>query len=123
MPSQLVAAATQLRKASGLDDLEELLDEELPEPHIPISASRQLPLPFELVLDVDVAKHVPHFAMMLSTALSHFTVLDGHPLTNSTDRTNPSKARFMSSPHHYGRASLYVRLSRAVHPESSAPTA
>jgi len=123
MPSQLVALATQARKASGLRlELDEL-DDELPDPHMLMSACRQLALPFELVLDVDVAKHVPHFAMMLSTALSHFTVLDGHPLTNSTDRTNPSKARFMSSPHHYGRASLYVRLSRAVHPESSAPTA
>jgi hypothetical protein len=98
MPSQLVAAATQLRKASGLDDLEELLDEELPEPHIPISASRQLPLPFELVLDVDVAKHVPHLAMMLSTALSHFTVVDGHPVTHRTENTNPRNARFMAPP-------------------------
>ena len=36
-----------------------------------MSARRQLPLPFELVEEVEVAKQVPHLAMMLSTAFTH----------------------------------------------------
>ncbi len=36
-----------------------------------MSARRQLPLPFELVKEVEVAKQVPHLAMMLSTAFTH----------------------------------------------------
>jgi hypothetical protein len=98
MPSQLVALATQARKASGvLRELDEL-DDEPPDPHMFSSACRQLALPFELVLDVEVAKHVPHFAMMLSTALSHFAVVDGHPLTARSEKTNPTNARFMAPP-------------------------
>jgi hypothetical protein len=102
MPSQVVAYATQSRNASGLAALDELDDDELPTPHIPSSASRQLSLPRELVLDVDVPKHVPHLAMTLSTALSH---LDSSgdcdcnwfvQAPRPKQRTNPRKARFMS---------------------------
>lgn len=97
MPSQLVALATQLRNASGLGDDELNEDDEVDDPHMPRSAWRQLPLVRELVLDVDVPKHVPHLAMMLSTALSHFAVEEtGHPVTERTDNTNPRKAIFMS---------------------------
>jgi hypothetical protein len=77
MTSQLVALATQARKASGLDALDDddaELDDE-PDPHMPISASLQLALPLELVDDVDVPKQVPHLAMMLSTAFSHIDEL------------------------------------------------
>ena len=116
--SQLVALATQLRNASGLDALDELnellLDDE-PVGHSSFRASRQLVLPREeLELDDEEAlddedddpgKQVPHLAMMLSTALSHLDAspLDnssgGQPVTNNSDdteRTNPRKARFMS---------------------------
>jgi len=79
MTSQLVALATQSRNASALLELElEELDDEPDDPHMSIRAVRQLVLLNELVLDDeddeedDVPKHVPHFAMMLSTALSHF---------------------------------------------------
>jgi len=96
MPSQVVAAATQFRKASGLDELEEL-DELDDDPHMPISAWRQLELVRELVLDVDIPKHVWHLAMMLSTALSHLDVALGQPVTDSTDNTNAMKAIFMRS--------------------------
>ena len=96
MPSQVVAAATQFRKASGLDELEEL-DELDDDPHMPISACRQLELVRELVLDVDIPKHVWHLAMMLSTALSHLDVALGQPVTDSTDNTNAMKAIFMCS--------------------------
>jgi hypothetical protein len=101
MPSQVVAYATQSRNASGLAALDELEDE-LPTPHIPSSASRQLSLPRELVLDVEVPKHVPHLAMTLSTARSHFDISADcdcswfvqAPRLKQT--TNPRKARFMS---------------------------
>jgi len=116
MPSQLVAFATQLRNASGLEELDELdelneldeldeLDEELPTPHIPSSASRQLSLPSELVLDVEVPKHVPHLAMTFSTAFSHLDrscdcdcswFVQEATSKQTTERTNPRKARFMS---------------------------
>ena len=73
MTSQLVALATQARKASGVEWLDELdeLDDELPDPHMSMSARRQLALPFELVREVEFAKQVPHLAMMLSTAFTH----------------------------------------------------
>jgi hypothetical protein len=105
MTSQLVALATQARKASGLEALDELddRDDELPEPHMSIRARRQLALPFELVNDVDVAKQVPHLAMMLSTALVHIAdddeMEDGHPVRPKRDSTTPTKARFMRHPH------------------------
>ena len=105
MPSQLVALATQARKAAGLEALElDDLDEELPDPdpHMPMSACLQLPLPFELVNEFDVAKQVPHLAMMLFTAFSHIAdcdeIDDGQPVTNRRDSTKPTKARFMRHP-------------------------
>lgn len=57
MPSQLVALATQLRKASGFDELEEL-DEEPADPHMFNNAWRQLALSRELELEDDPARHV-----------------------------------------------------------------
>lgn len=114
-----MALATQSRNASGLDALEELLNELLlldvePVGHRSFRASRQLALPREeLELDDDddeedddPGKQVPHLAMMLSTALSHrddsplVNSSGGQPATNSSDdeRTNPSKARFMTCP-------------------------
>jgi hypothetical protein len=105
MPSQLVALATQARKASGLEALElDDLDEELPDPdpHMPMSACLQLPLPFELVNEFDVAKQVPHLAMLLFTAFSHIAdsdeIEDGQPVTNRRDSTKPTRARFMRHP-------------------------
>jgi hypothetical protein len=104
MPSQLVAYATQSRNAAGLAALEEL-DEELPTPHIPSSASRQLSLPRELVLDVDVPKHVPHLAITFSTAFSHLDCscdcdcswfVQAARVKQAIERTNPRQARFMS---------------------------
>jgi len=110
MTSQLVALATQSRNASEPEPELELdeLDDEVVGSHMFINACRQLSLFRELVDDVDVddddvAKHVPHLAMMLSTALSH---LDGAgvqtaPLAVKARReiaTNPRKARFMSFP-------------------------
>jgi len=104
MPSQLVALATQARKASGLEALElDDLDEELPDPHMPIRACLQLALPFELVNEVDVAKQVPHLAMMLLTAFSHIADEDeidfGQPVTNRRPNTAPARARFTRHPH------------------------
>jgi hypothetical protein len=109
MTSQLVALATQARKASGLEPLDELdeRDDELPDPHMSISARRQLALPFELVNEVEVAKQVPHLAMMLSTALVHIAeddeIEEGQPVRpntdNKEDNTTPAKARFMRHPH------------------------
>jgi hypothetical protein len=102
MTSQLVALATQSRKAAGLDALElDERDDELLEPHIPISASLQLALPRELVDEVDVPKQVPHLAMMLFTAFSHRDVLEGQPLTptaRNKPATTPTTARFIGSP-------------------------
>jgi hypothetical protein len=100
MTWQLVALATQLRKASGLLELDEPLDDAGHGPHMLIRAFLQLPLNLELELELELVPgmHVPHLAMMLSTACSHLDVLAGQPLTNRTDRTNPRKARFMSSP-------------------------
>ncbi len=97
MTLQLVALATQSRKASGLDALElDERDEELAVPHMPISVSRQLALPFELVEEVDVPKQVPHLAMMLLTAFSHRDgVLDGQPVSPKATSTKASKARFI----------------------------
>jgi hypothetical protein len=98
-----VALATHARKAFGLEALElDDLDEELPDPHMPIKACLQLALPFELVNDVDVAKQVPHLAMMLLTAFSHIAdceeIDDGQPVTNNRPNTTPAKARFMGHP-------------------------
>lgn len=71
-------------------------------------ARRQLPLPFELVREVEVAKQVPHLAMMLSTA---FTQIDdgggddemeeeaGQPVRQKRDNITPAKARLMRHPH------------------------
>ena len=103
MPSQLVALATHARKASGLDALElDDLDEELPDPHKPIRVCLQLALPFELVNEFDVAKQVPHLAMMLLTAFSHIAdddeMDDGHPVTNNRPNTAPANARFIGHP-------------------------
>src|SRR5881396_2785694 len=100
MISQLVALATQSRKASGLDvrldELEEL-DQVPAGSHMLISACWQLVLPSELVLEVDVAKHVSHFAMMLATAFSHFefsgddSVEVEQPMTDRAVNTRPRK--------------------------------
>lgn len=103
MPSQLVALATHARNASGLEALElDDLEEELPDPHMPIRACLQEPLPFELVNEFDVAKQVPHLAMMLLTAFSHIAdddeIDDGQPVTNNRPNTTPAKARFMGHP-------------------------
>lgn len=100
MPSQLVAAATHARKAFGFDAADELAElDDGPGSHIPISARLQLALPLELVSEVEVAKQVPHFAMTLSTAFSHIDGLDGQPLRQRSDNTNPNKVRFMRHPH------------------------
>jgi hypothetical protein len=109
MTSQLVALATQARKAAGvewLDELDELDDDELPDPHMSISARRQLELPFELVKEVEVAKQVPHLAMMLSTAFTHIDdedeMEDGQPVRpteHKRENTTPTKARFTRHPH------------------------
>jgi hypothetical protein len=99
MPSQLVALATQARKALGLDELDELADDALPEPHMPISACLQPALPLELPSDDEVAKQVPHLAMMLSTAFSHIDVLDGQPVRPRNNNANPGTTRFMRPPH------------------------
>jgi hypothetical protein len=106
MTSQLVALATQSRKPSEPDELDELDEDDEPaDPHMSIRAVRQLVLPSELVLvlevDVDVPKHVPHLAMMLSTALSHFELAGLHPApatakTAKKESTSPEKARFMN---------------------------
>src|SRR5436305_7917286 len=99
MPWQLVALATQLRMASALDDELDELDEEPADAHMFVSARRQLTVPLELELEPkledDPTGHVPHLAMMLSTAWSHLD-LTGQPAANKTERTNPRKARFMS---------------------------
>lgn len=99
MPSQLVAAATQARKAFGFDELDELAEEALPDPHMPINACLQLALPRELPSEDEVAKQVPHLAMMLSTAFSHIDGLDGQPVRPTSNRTTPQTARFMRPPH------------------------
>src|SRR5215468_4275380 len=101
---QLVALATQLRNASGLLELDELFDdEELAGPHMFIKAARQLALPLELELEDDPARHVPHLAMMLSTACSHLELVGQPVTTNNNERTNPKQtnetARFMRHPH------------------------
>ena len=103
MPSQLVALATQARKASGLEALElEDLDEELPDPHRPIRVCLQLALPFELVNEVDVAKQVPHLAMMLLTAFSHIDDCDEsddlQPVTNNRPNTAATNVRLIGHP-------------------------
>jgi|SRR5215831_9410336 len=103
MPSQLVALATQARNASGLELLElDDFDDPLPDPHMPISACLQLALPFELVNEFDVAKQVPHLAMMLLTAFSHIADCDEsddlQPATNNRANTSAAQARFMAHP-------------------------
>jgi hypothetical protein len=116
MTSQLVAFATQARKASGLefDELDELdepdeLDEldEDPDPHMFLKASRQLPLCLERELELlelepqledDPAKQAPHLAMMLSTALSQFDFSGGQPVTVKRAMTNPRRASFIIVP-------------------------
>jgi len=75
---------------------------------MPISASLQLPLPFELVNEFDVAKQVPHLLMMLLTAFSHIgddvnnadddESDDGQPVTNNRPNTAAAKARFIAHP-------------------------
>ena len=104
MTSQLVALATQARKASGLEWLDEL-DDELPDPHMSMSARRQLALPFELVREVEFAKQVPHLAAMLSTAFTHIDdgdedemEDDGQPVRPKSDNITPAKARLMRHP-------------------------
>jgi hypothetical protein len=91
MPSQLVAAATHAKKAFGFDAADELaeLDDD-PGAHIPMRACLQLALPRELVIDDDdeLAKHVLHLAMMLSTAFSHIDGLDGQPERERSETTN-----------------------------------
>jgi hypothetical protein len=106
MTSQLVALATQARKASGVERLDELdgLDDELPDPHMSISVRRQLALPFELVKEVEVAKQVPHLAMMFSTAFTHIEDEgeredDGQPVRHKRENSTPPRARFMKHPH------------------------
>lgn len=75
---------------------------------MPISASLQLALPFELVNELDVAKQVPHLLMMLLTAFSHIgddvdnddidEIDDGQPVTNNRPNTTAAEARFMADP-------------------------
>jgi hypothetical protein len=104
MTSQLVAFPTQSRNAAGLEEPEELDElEDDPVPHMFIRSCRQLALSLELVLEVDVPKHVPHLAMTLSTALVHLddnaeVNVDGQPVpaTAKIERANPRSARFMS---------------------------
>jgi hypothetical protein len=133
MPLQLVAYAMQSRKASGLDALDELdeldvlkgldeLDDDDPVLHMLSSACRQLALSRELELDDDTPKHVPHLAMMLSTALSHLddnvdVNLEGQPVpaTAKIERTNPRSARFMSL--------LPTKVIRRVYSRRAAGTA
>jgi len=124
MTSQLVAFATQSRNAAGLDELEELDElEDDPVPHMFISACLQLVLSLELVLEVDVPKHVPHLAMTLLTAFSHLddnaedNVEDGQPApaTAKIERTNPRSARFMSL--------LPTKVIGRVYQQSAADTA
>jgi hypothetical protein len=117
MTSQLVALATQSRNALGFPELDEL-DDELPVPHMFISACRQLALPIELDEELEVPKQVPHLAMMLSTAFSHRDGVDNvdlQPETQRIENTNPRKARFMSFPHEPVMRSVYCWLPRAVH--------
>ncbi len=74
-----------------------------------ISVRRQLALPYELVKEVEVAKQVPHLAMMLSTALTHISdgdedgdedgMEDGQPVRHKRDNITPAKARLMRHPH------------------------
>jgi hypothetical protein len=69
-----------------------------------ISVRRQLALPLELVKDVEVAKQVPHLAMMLSTAFTHIEdededgMEDGQPVRHRRDQITPAKARLMRHP-------------------------
>ena len=70
-----------------------------------ISVRRQLALPFELVREVEVAKQVPHLAMMLSTAFTHIDedgdedgIEDGQPVRHKRDNITPAKARLMRHP-------------------------
>jgi hypothetical protein len=98
MTSQLVALPTQSRNASGLDELDEL-DEEPAAPHMFIKASLQLALSFELVLvlDDEPGRHVPHLAMMLSTAFSHLD--EGiQAVTDRTENTKLTSPSFISCP-------------------------
>jgi hypothetical protein len=115
MPSQLVALATQARKAFGLDAADELAELDVPPgSHMPINARLQLALPLELVSEVEVAKQVPHLAMMLSTAFSHIDGLDGQPPRQRSDNTNPNKARFMRPPHEKLFPEVYRRARRQI---------
>ena len=73
-----------------------------------ISVRRQLALPYELVKEVEVAKQVPHLAMMLSTALTHISdgdedgdddgMEDGQPVRHKRENITPAKARLMRHP-------------------------
>ena len=106
MTSQLVALPTQSRKAFGSEELEKL--DEGVGPHRFIRVSLQLWLSRELVFAADApVRHVPHLAMMLSTAFSHLRPDDEdvneevfqQPSVGRTDRNenaNPRKVRFMS---------------------------
>ena len=103
MTSQLVALATQSRKAFGSEELEKL--DEGVGPHRFIRVSLQLWLSRELVLAADdPVRHVPHLAMMLSTAFSHLRADDEddneevfqQPVTDRNENANPRTARFMS---------------------------
>jgi len=112
MPSQLVAYATQSSNASWLDPLDDELDELENDPvaHMFSSDCRQLAPSRELEDEDDVPKHGPHFAMTLSTALSHLddnedegVNVEGQPApakattrTAKLERTDPRSARFMS---------------------------
>src|SRR5437763_10285693 len=109
MPSQLVALATQSRNPAEPDELDEDDDEdddEPADPHMSSRAWRQLALPSELLLELDddeeddededdVPRHVPHFAMMLSTALSHFESAGTQtvPATQKNDRKQKANPR------------------------------
>jgi hypothetical protein len=122
MTSQLVALATQARKASGVEALDELdeRDDELPDPHMSMSARRQLPLPLELVKEVEVAKQVPHLAMMLSTAFTHIDDEDemeddGQPVRHKRDNITPAKARLMRHPQLKVIYQLYPHLTEEIH--------
>ena len=97
-----------------------------PVPHMFMRSCLQLALSLELVLEVDVPKHVPHLAMTLLTAFSHLddnveVKVEGQPVPATAKkiekigRTNPRSARFMSL--------LPTKVIRRVYSRRAAGTA
>jgi hypothetical protein len=87
-----------------------------------MSARRQLPLPFELVKEVEVAKQVPHLAMMLSTAFTHIDDEDEdemeearQPARQKRDNITPAKARLIETPPRKVIHQLYPCLAQKIH--------